>query len=116
MILLKHAAIFGVGRGPDALQLPALQRRLEQVRGVERPARGGAGADQSMNFVYEQDGVGVIDQLLQYRFQPLLEVAAVLGSGEQRAHVEGVNAAALEDLRYVALDDAAREPFGDRCL
>ena len=69
-----------------------------------------------MDLVDEEDRIRVVDQLLQHRLQPLLEIAAVLGSREQRAHVEHVYLAARQNLRNLALDDTAREPFGDGCL
>ena len=74
--------------------LPARQRGLQQVRRIERAARGGARADQRVDLVDEEDRVRVVHELLQHRLQPLLEIAAVLGAGEQRAHVERVDVAA----------------------
>ena len=69
-----------------------------------------------MDLVDEQDRVGQLLELVDDRLQPLFEVAAVAGAGEQRAHVERVNGRALEHVGDVALDDLAREPFGDRGL
>src|SRR5690606_14766723 len=45
--------------------------------------------------------------------QPLLEVAAIAGAGEERAHIERVDDAGLQDVGNVALDDLARQPLGD---
>src|SRR6202035_2440528 len=45
-----------------------------------------------------------------------LEIATVLGAGDERAHVEGENGAVGEHLRHLALDDEARETFRDRGL
>ena len=49
----------------------------------------------------------------QHGLQPLLELAAVLGAGDQRAHVERQQLLVLEALGHVALDDALGQPFGD---
>ena len=46
-------------------------------------------------------------------FQPLLEVAAVAGAGEECAHVEGEDGAFGEHFRHIALDDALGQAFGD---
>ena len=116
VVLLEHAAVLDVGGGADALQLAVGERRLEQVGGVQRAARGGAGADHGVDLVDEQDRVRVVDQLLEHRLQALLEIAAVLGAGEQRAHVERVDGGLLQQLGHAALDDAAREALGDRGL
>ena len=53
---------------------------------------------------------------LQHGLEPFLELAAILGAGEQRGHVERQHALALERLRHLAVDDALREPFDDRRL
>ena len=45
--------------------------------------------------------------------EALLELAAVLRSGEQRAHVERADLGVLEHRRHLALLDLEREPFGD---
>ena len=55
-------------------------------------------------------------QLLDHLLQPLLEIAAIAGAGEQRAHVEREHGGVGEHLRHLAVDDAARQPLGDRGL
>src|SRR5262245_55450817 len=116
MVLLEDAAILLIGRRAYALQVSALQRGLEQVRSIERAARRGARANQRMDLIDEQDRVGIVDELLQYRLQTLLEVPAVLGAGEQRPHIERLNVATLEHLGYVAFHDAPGEALRDRRL
>ncbi len=66
-----------------------------------------------MNLVDEQDRIRVVYELLQHRLQTLFEIAAILGSREQRAHVEHVHLAAREDFGYLAFDDAPCETLGD---
>ena len=72
----------------DRPQLAAGEHRLEQVGGVDR-ALGGAGADDRVELVDEEDdlALGLLD-LVEHGLQPLLELAAVLRAGEQRADVE----------------------------
>ncbi len=69
-----------------------------------------------MDLVDEQDRVRIVHELFQHRFEALLEVAAVLGAGEQRAHVERVHRRLGEQVGDVALDDAPGETFRDRGL
>jgi hypothetical protein len=45
--------------------------------------------------------------------QALLEIAAILGAGEQGAHVEGVDGASCDHLRHFAVDDHLGQPLGD---
>ena len=93
--------------------VPDCQRRLQQVGRVHRAAGGRAGADHGVDLVDEQDRVGVVLELLDHLLQPLLEVAAVAGAGEQRAHVEREDRRVGQHLRHLAVDDLARQALGD---
>jgi hypothetical protein len=87
-VLLDVLAVFVQRGGADAVQLASGERGLEHVAGVDR-ALGLAGAHHGVQLVDEHDGLAlVLCQLLQHRFQALLELAAILGAGEQRRHVE----------------------------
>jgi hypothetical protein len=112
-VLLEDAAVLGERGRADALELAAGQRRLEQVRRVQRAARGRARADEGVDLVDEQDGVRLVLERLEHALQALLEVAAVLGAGQQRAHVERVDLRVGQDLGHVALRDAPGQAFGD---
>ena len=72
------------------------------------------GADDGVQLVDEQDdlALGGVD-LLQHRLQPFLELAAVLGPGDQRAHVQRDNPLVLEPLGHVAAHDALGQPLDD---
>ena len=95
------------------MELAPRQHRLQHVRRVDRPFRG-AGADDGVQLVDEEDNLSFgIDDFLQHRLQPLFELAAVLGAGHQRAHVERDDALVLEALRDVAADDANGQAFDD---
>ena len=48
--------------------------------------------------------------------QPLLEIAAIAGAGEQRAHVEREDRGVLQHFGHVAFDDALGQALGDRRL
>ena len=54
--------------------------------------------------------------LLQHGLQPFLELAAIFGAGDERAHVEGQQELVLQALRHVAIDDAQRQALDDRGL
>ena len=112
-VLFKVLAELLVGRGPHAAQLAARERGLQQVRRVHRAAAGRAGADDGVDLVDEKDRVVVILELLHDGLQPLLEVAAIAGAREQRAHVEREDRGAREDLGRLAPRDLEREPLGD---
>ena len=115
-VFLDVLAVLVEGRRPDRPQLAAGEHRLQQVGGVDR-AFGGAGADDRVELVEEEDdlALGVLD-LGQDRFQPLLELAAEFRAGQQRADVEGDHAAVAEALGDVAVDDPLRQPLDDRRL
>ena len=115
-VLLDVLLVLVERGGADAMQFAARQRRLEQVRSVHG-AVGLAGADDGMHLVDEQDvGAGRGRHFLQHGLEPLLELAAILGSGDHRAHVEREQLLVLEAFRHVAVDDAQRETLDDRGL
>ena len=115
-VLLDVLLVLVERRGADAAQLAARERGLEHVRGVHR-ALGGAGADDGVQLVDEQDhlALGLLD-LLQHGLQAVLELAAVLGARDERAQIERHHALVLERLGDVALHDALGQAFDDRGL
>ena len=115
-VLLDVLAVLVERRRADAAQLAAREHRLQHVGRVDG-ALGRAGADDRVQLVDEEDdlALGVFD-VLEDGLQPLLELAAVLRAGEERADVERPDALALQALGDVARDDALREPLDDRRL
>jgi hypothetical protein len=111
-VLLDILAVF-VERGrADALQLAAAEGGLEDVGGVHR-ALGGAGTDDGVQLVDEEDDVlGALD-LVHHGLDALLELAAVFGAGDHEGEVEGDDLLVGEDLRHVALGDFLREALDD---
>ena len=69
-----------------------------------------------MDLVDEEDGVRVVLKPFEHRFKTLLEVTAVLGSGQQGPHVERIDVGLGQDLGHVALDHLACQTLGDRRL
>ena len=80
------------------------------------PPRRRAGADDGVDLVDEQDRAGLLLQLRDHGLQALLEVAAVLGAGDQRAEVQRPDRRRLQHLGHVAFDDALGQAFGERGL
>ena len=115
-ILLDVLAVLVERRGANRVQLAAREHRLQHLRRVHR-AFGGAGADDGMELVDEEDDLSFgFGDLLEHRFQPFLELAAILRAGDQRAHVEREDLLVLQSFRHVAADDPLRQPFDDRGL
>jgi hypothetical protein len=92
---------------------PLLSAGLSRLAGVQRAAAGRTGADQRVDLVDEEDRVGLVLQLLEHALQALLEVAAVLGAGQQRAHVQRVDGGVGQHLGHVLLGDAPGQALGD---
>ena len=115
-VLLDVFRVLVERRRADRAQFAAREHRLEQVRGVDR-ALGGAGADDRVQLVEEQDhrALGVGD-LFEDALQPFLELAAVGGARDQRAHIQGDHAAVAQRLGHVAGDDPLGEALDDRGL
>src|SRR5438105_2935205 len=111
-ILLDVLAILSRRRRADASNLAAAQRRLQDVRGVERAFRR-SGADQRVQLVDEHDDVRVVGQLLHDRLEALFELTAVLRAGDDERDVEREDPLVGQEMRYVAVDDLLREPLDD---
>ena len=95
-VLLDVLAVLVERRRADRVQLAAREHGLEQVGRVHR-ALCRARADDRVQLVDEQDdlALGVLD-LLEHGLEALLELAAVLGTGDERAKVERDDALVLE--------------------
>jgi hypothetical protein len=101
---------------PTQCNSPRAKRRLQHVAGIDR-AFGLAGAHHRVQFVDKDDGLSRVGgDVLQYRLQPLLELAAVLGAGEQRRHVERQHALVFQRLGHLAIDDSLGEALDNRGL
>ena len=112
-VLLDVLAVL-VERGrADGSQLAAGQHRLEQVGGVDG-ALGGAGADDRVQLVEEEDDAALaVGDLLEDGLEPVLELAAVLGAGDQRADVERDHAPVAQRVGDVARHDPLGEALDD---
>jgi hypothetical protein len=94
----------------------ARQGRLEHVAGVDG-AIGLAGADHRVQFVDEDDRPAlVLRQFLEHVLEAFLELAAVLGAGQQHRHVKREHTLVLQRIGHLAGDDALRQALDDRRL
>ena len=73
--------------GADALELTTGQRRLQDVGCVDRTF-GRARTDERVELIDEEDRVVGAAKLLDDLLEALLELAAVLGPGHERAYVQ----------------------------
>ena len=87
-VFFENAPVFGESGRADALELTRTERRLEQIRRIQRAARGSAGTDQGVDFVNEQDAIRLVFKRLENALETLLEITAVLGACQQGAHVQ----------------------------
>ena len=104
-IALDVLSILIQRRRADGLQLAAGEGRFQDVGRVDC-AFGGAGAHHGVHLVDEENAVPRAFDLFDDLLQPLLELASVFRSGDQRAHVQGHQAFAQQRLRHLVADDA----------
>ena len=113
LVLLDVLAVLLERRGTDATQLATGQGRLEQIAGVHRPL-GLAGPNHRVQLIDKEDDLpGRLGDGADDRLEAFLELAAVLRTGDQRAHVERNELLVLQCFGYVARQDALREPLDD---
>ena len=103
-------------RRADGVQFTASEHRLEQIRRVHR-AFALAGADHRVKLVDEENdrSLRVLD-FLEDGFEALLEFAAELRAGNQRAHIERDDPLVLEAFGHVTAHDPLRQTLRDRGL
>ena len=112
-VLFDIFAIFIEGGGTDGMEFAAGQHGLEHVGGVHR-ALGGTGANERVHLVDEEEDLAFgVANFVENGLEPLLEFAAVLGPGHERAEVERDEALVLQGCGHVAVDDALGQAFGD---
>ncbi len=101
------------GSGADTVELSTGKGRLQQVGRVHGPL-GGARAHQGVHLINEKDDVPFgLGDLLDHRLEPLLELAAVLGAGDERTHVQGHDTLVLQGLGHVSGHDALGQALHD---
>ena len=114
-VFLDVLAVLVERRGADGLQLAAGQHRLEDRRRVDRTF-GGAGTDEGVDLVDEQDDVAAGLDLLEHLLEALFEVTAVPRAGDERTEVEGVQLLVVQRVGDVVVDDHLGEALDDRRL
>ena len=112
-VLLDVLAVF-VERGrADRVQVATGKRRLQDVAGVHG-ALGGTRAHDGVELIDEQDDLALgLLYLLEHGLQAVLELAAVLGAGDQRAHVELDEVTVAQRARHVAGHDTLGDALDD---
>ncbi len=110
-VLLDVLAVLVDRRRANRVQLTPCEHGLEQVRGIDRPF-GRPRAHHRVELVDEEDHLPLrVGHFLQHGLQPFLELAAILGTGDQRTHVERDDLLVAQAFRDVAPHDALRQAF-----
>ena len=112
-ILFDVFLVFIERRGADGSKFSSGQGRFQHVRGVYGTLRG-AGTDESVHLVDEQDDVAFgRGDFLDDRLQAVLEFSPVFGSGEHAADVQGDDPLIFQKFGNVFLNDSQGQPFHD---
>ena len=113
VVLLDVLAVLVERRRADALDLTAAQRRLEHVADASMAPSAPPAPDQRVQLVDEQDHVLGPADLVHDRFDPLLELPAVLRAGHHHGQVEHDDPAVVQDVGHVAADHHLGQPLDD---
>src|SRR5579875_2189013 len=99
---------------PNAVEFTASQHGFEQVRGIHR-SFSGAGTHHGMELVDKQDYLALsLLNLLQDSFETLFELASVLCTRYECAHVQRNQSPILKSFRYIARHDPLSQTLDDR--
>ena len=112
-VLLDVLAVL-VERGrANRMQVATGERRLEDIAGVHRTL-GGTRAHDGVELIDEQDDLALgLLHFFEHGLQAVLELAAILGAGDQRAHVELDEVAVAQGARHVAGHDTLGDALDD---
>ena len=112
-VLFDMAAVFIRRSGPDALEFPPGQSRLQQIAGIHSPLAG-PGPHHSVHFIQKKDDLAVgLLHLVHHRLEPLLELPAKLGTGHQRSHIQSQHPPLLQGIGNIPGGYPRRQPFGN---
>ena len=112
-VLLDVGAVLVERRGPDHVQLAAGQHGLQHLAGVHRTF-GRAGPDHGVQLVDEQQDLPLGGQhLVEDGLESFLELAAVLRTGDEGAHVQGEDGLVAQSLGHVPVVDPLRQALHD---
>ena len=114
-VLLNRLVVFLHRRRPDQPDFSARKCRLEQIGGVNRPLRR-TRTHQRVYLVDKRNHALVRAQLAHNAAQTLLKLAAVLGSRDQRRHVDGQDTRVFQLLRHIAVRNRLCQRLGNRSL
>ncbi len=109
-VLFNVFPVFVRGGGADDLEVAARERGLQDIRGVGGALRG-AGADDRVQLVDEEDDIAGIADLIHGRLDALLKITAVFGPRDHSGQIQRDQALALQKLRHLALGDFQRQPL-----
>ena len=112
-VFFENTAVLVERGGTDALERARAQAWFKQIGGVHRPARGSSRTNHGVDFIDEQNGLGLGRQGLEHALQALLEITTVLGARNERAHVQGVNDSTGENRRHFFLHNAPCQSLGN---
>ena len=114
-VFLDVFAVLVERGGADALHFTSAERGLDDVRGIHG-AFSRAGADDGVQFVYEQNDIFRPANFVHHRFDALFELAAVLCAGDHQRKVQSNHPLVAQELRNVAFGDFLSEAFNNRRL
>ena len=113
LVFLEILLVLVERRGADGPQFAACQGRLEDV-GRVHGAVALACTHQRVDLVDKEDDLPVgLGHLVHYGLESLFELALVLRSSDQCAHVEREDLFALQVFGHVAAHDTVRQSFSD---
>ena len=113
-VLFEMLAELLISRRAHAPQATALQGRFQQVRRIHRSAGGRPGSDDGMDLVDKQNRFRHVFQLGHDLLEAFLEITTIARTRQQHAHIKRENNIVAQDIRHIALDNFARQPFGNR--
>ena len=113
-VLFNIFAVLVQCRCTNAAQLATSKHRLKDIACVHS-ALGSTGADNGVQLINKHDNLScALADSLQHLFQALLELTAILGTGNQRRQVQSIQCLVLQAFRHISGHDTSCQTFNNR--
>ena len=113
LVGLEIFLIFVQCCGTDRPQLAPGQCRFKNIGRIHCTGSP-SGTDQRMNLIYEQDNLSLaVHNVLYDAFQPLLELALILGTCYKCTHIKRIDDFIFQVFRDSPINNLLRKTFGD---
>ena len=112
----KISVVFGIGGAADKAHIATFEVGFQHVRGIHRAFARASCTHQVVYFVDVKDGISLLQQPVHHLLNTFFQVATILRSRQNRAHIHLIYTATFQPLRNVAPLNHGCQSIYQRCF